>query len=66
MAPTSIDFIQNEHDLLILAEAAALFHCRPSEMLRGRVEDFQLDLTCAQQIWKARGGASEDGNVIEW
>jgi hypothetical protein len=35
-------------------------------MLRGRVEDFQLDLTCAQQIWKARGGASEDGNVIEW
>ena len=38
--------------MLLLARLAEKWHCRPSELLKDWVSDFQIDLACALLSWQ--------------
>jgi hypothetical protein len=54
MVAISIPFAIREEQLLLLAEVAREFHCRPSKILRGGTSDLQIDLACAVVLWRER------------
>lgn len=52
MAPISARFVMTRpHDLLLLAQTAKTWKCRPSQILRSSISDFQIDLACAEKLW---------------
>lgn len=52
MALISARFVLTRpHDLLVLAQTAKTWKCRPSQLLRGSIYDFQIDLACAEKLW---------------
>lgn len=59
MAATSRPFAASNH-LLLLAQAAETWHCRPSEMLKSQGKDIdavtalQIDLAAAVALWRWR------------
>jgi hypothetical protein len=53
-APVSRAFAENERGLLLLAQTAAEWKVRPSEMLGGSSRDYQIDLACAVALWRWR------------
>jgi hypothetical protein len=55
LAATSRSFAEaNQNELLLLAQLAEQWHCRPSEMLKSQISDFQIDLACALMLWEQR------------
>jgi hypothetical protein len=38
--------------MLLLARVAEKWHCRPSQLLRSHVAEFQIDLACALLAWQ--------------
>ena len=54
-------------DLLLLDILGRRYSCRPSEILRGRMLDFHLDLAaCIAAVQEEKANHPEDENVIEW
>ncbi len=54
MVAISARFAQHPDQLLLLAEVAREFGCRPSELLRGSAFELQIDLACAALLWRQR------------
>jgi integrase len=54
MVAISACFADREPQLLLLAEIAQEFGCRPSELLRGEASDLQIDLASAAVLWRER------------
>jgi hypothetical protein len=59
MVPISAPFANQEQQLLLLAEVAETFGCRPSALLRGPATDLQIDLACAAMLWRERASAAQ-------
>jgi hypothetical protein len=54
MVAISARFAVQEKQLLLLAEIAETFGCRPSALLCGLASELQIDLACAALLWKQR------------
>jgi len=50
---TSHPFVHSPN-LLLLAQVAETWHCRPSDLLWGRATHFQLDCAAAAALWQWR------------
>lgn len=65
MVATSLRF--SEETLLTLARVAEEFHCRPSDLLRSEITDFQIDVAAAVALWKKRKAQQdEEEGIVEW
>jgi hypothetical protein len=60
MAPTSQAFVEDPDQMLLLAEVAETWKCRPSELLWGKMAHFQIDLACALRLWEWREEKMEE------
>lgn len=63
MVATSRRFAVSE-ELLILARLAQQWHCRPSELIKSDIVDFQIDVAAAIALWKSRKELEAD-DVVE-
>jgi hypothetical protein len=55
MARTSQPFVAaNPDQLLLLAQVAETWRCRPSSLLEGTTREFQIDLAAAVALWNWR------------
>jgi len=60
MVAISVHFANQESQLLLLAETAETFGCRPSALLSGNASDLQIDLACAALLWRQRAQEFEE------
>ncbi len=66
MAATSRPFANlPESQRLMLGRLAQTFNCRPSALLTGAPDDFQIDLAVAVTLWQAQLARAESGGEGE-